>query len=67
MPSVTDSRRVFECEQCGKLYFPIKPDSRFCSLSCARTRDHLLRNVDPDLKDELLCAIRDAVDRVFKK
>lgn len=65
---MTELHPIIECEQCGgKLYRQLRPGSRFCSLSCARTRDHLLRNVDPDLKDELMCALREAVDRVFKR
>lgn len=64
---MADPVKWIECEQCGKIFSPTKPEGRFCSLSCARTRDHLLRNVDPDLKDELLCAIREAIDRVLKR
>lgn len=56
-----------ECEQCGKLYFPIRPEQKFCSRSCAKTREHMLRNVDASLIDELMCAIRADVEKILKK
>lgn len=56
-----------ECEQCGKLFSPAKPEGRFCSRSCARVRDQLLREFSPDIRDELMCALREAVDKVLKR
>lgn len=56
-----------ECEHCGEIYNAERPEQRFCSRSCAKTRDHMLRNVDASLIDELMCAIRAEVEKVLKK
>ncbi len=56
-----------ECEHCGQLYNATTETQRFCSRSCARTRDQMLRNVDASLIDELMCAIRCEVEKVLKK